>query len=134
MDTDILVDNRIANGRRLAAELVRDGLDVTAVGWIKPSEEDRWLLYIASKAVDEKGPLPAYRAVHAALQRLPGPSVSLMEVKLIGADHPITKDMLEIQRCQPSSIPTRFRGGQFGGVAVDDAYIYPSSAGTAATF
>ena len=43
MDTDTLVDHQIADGRRLAAHLVRDGLDVTAVGWIKPSEEGRSL-------------------------------------------------------------------------------------------
>ena len=124
MDTDTLVDRQIAEGRKLAAKLVEDGLDVTAVGWIKPSEEGRWLLYIASKAVDEKGPALAYRAVHAALQRLPDFCISFSDVKLIGADNPITKGILEIQRRQTGKIVTRFRGLELGGVAVDDAYVY----------
>ena len=63
--------------------------------WVKPSEEGRWLLSIASKAVDEKGPAAAYQAVHAALQGIPDTWVSLSEVKLLGANHPITKDVLE---------------------------------------
>jgi DNA-directed RNA polymerase subunit RPC12/RpoP len=124
MDTDTLVDKQIADGRRLAAQLVKDGLDVTAIAWLKASEDGRWLLYIASKAVDEKGPASVYRAVHAALQRLPDSLVSFSEVKLIGADNPITKDILEIQRGQTGKIATRFRELQLGGMAVDEAYIY----------
>jgi hypothetical protein len=134
MDTDLLVDDLIAGGRKLAAELVRDGLDVTAVGWLKPRDAGRWYLYIASKGVDEKGALSAYRAVHAALQRLPGLGISSQDIKVVGADQPLTKAMLEIEPLQAQSILSRFREGLLGDVVVDDVYIYPPSAITAAPF
>jgi hypothetical protein len=124
MDQITLVDRRIDDGQRLVQELLRDNFDVTAAFWLKKSEEDWWHLYVASKVVDERGPLEAYRAVQAKLQQLSGTTVSLTDVKVIGASNPITKDVLKIQKLCSGTAPFRFGTGYFGGTTVEEALIY----------
>jgi len=52
----------------------------------------------------------------------------MSEVKLIGSANPIAKDILEIRNRSSGSNPSRYRGPQLGGVAIDEAFIYPASA------
>src|SRR5713226_7113031 len=125
MDQISLVDRRIDDGQRLVQRLVQDNFDVTVAFWLKTSEEDWWHLYIASKVVDERGPAEAYRALLASLQQLPGTTVSLTDVKLIGVSNPITTDVLKIQHRYSGRAPIRFGGGYFGGITVEEALIYP---------
>jgi hypothetical protein len=126
MDQIALVDRRIDDGQRLVQQLLRDNFDVTVAFWLKTSEEDWWHLYVASKVVDERGPLEAYRALQASLQQLPGTTVSLTDVKVIGTSSPITRDVLKIQNRYSGPAPVRFGGGtHFGGITVEETLIYP---------
>jgi hypothetical protein len=125
MDQSSLVDRRIDDGERLIQQLLRDNFDVTVAFWLKTSEEDWWHLYIGSKMVDERGPIQAYRALQESLQKLSGTTVSLTDVKLIGAANPITTDVLKIQKRQSGKGPIRFGGTHFGGITVEEALIYP---------
>jgi hypothetical protein len=70
MDTVTLVEAQIEDGQRLLDRLVEEGLVVRAACWVKPVEEDRWSLYIATPVVDEKGAAPAYRQVYRVLRSL----------------------------------------------------------------
>jgi hypothetical protein len=125
MDQVSLVDRRIDDGQRLIEQLLRDNFDVTVACWLKMSEEDWWHLYIASKVVDERGPAEAYRALQSSLQQLSGTTISLTDVKLIGASHPIARDVLKIQKRYSGGAPIPFGGAQFGGIIVEEALIYP---------
>jgi hypothetical protein len=125
MDTAPLVEDQIAAGRRLVAQLLRDGFDVTAAWWAKTGEEGRWFLYIASKAVDERGPSVAYRTVLGAVQGMPNLRLDPFRVKLVGATSPITRDVLGVQGRFPGKVPIRYQGVQLGGVPVEEVYIYP---------
>ena|SRR5438105_2671544 len=126
MDQIALVDRRIDDGQRLVQQLLRDNFDVTVAFWLKTSEEDWWHLYVATKVVDERGPLEAYRALQASLQQLPSTTVSLTDVKVIGTSSPITRDVLKIQNRYSGTAPFRFSGvTHFGGITVEDALIYP---------
>lgn len=79
MDQAALVEDRIEDGRRLYSRLSRRGFDVKVAGWIKPLEEGRWLLYIASRQVDAVGVAQAYASVQGALERMSdAPCLSLM--------------------------------------------------------
>jgi hypothetical protein len=94
MDTEILVDNRIDDGRELVSELVRDGFDVAVAFWVKTSEEGLWFLYIGSTSVHAERLGNAYGAVYACLRRLPNPPFSLSEIKLVQAHNPIARDAI----------------------------------------
>ena len=128
MDTEPLVENQIDDGWKLIDLLAQKGLDVTAAGWLKTGEEGRWYLYLASKEVDEKGIGVAYGEVYGVLQSMEASWLSMSEVKLIGRDNPITKDMLEIYRQHPAGIPARYRRpySYFGNLVVDEFYLYSS--------
>ena len=125
MDQVSLVDRRIDDGQRLALELVRDKFDVTAAFWVKTSESGWWYLYIASRVVDKEGPASAYRRLQKTLGRLPGTTISLTDVKVIGASNPTTRDVLKLQKRYPERTPIPYHGAQLGGIGIDEAYIYP---------
>jgi hypothetical protein len=127
VDSIELVDFQIDAGRRIIAQLVNDGFDAKAVFWVKTAEEGWWFLYIATPIVEQKGLAHAYRTLQASMQKLQGIPLSLSDIKLIGADNPITKDIQAILDRYPGRMATRFGGKQLGGMTIEGAYIYPKS-------
>jgi hypothetical protein len=126
MDQATLVDTHIESGEQLIEELRRSGFNVAAAAWLRTGEEGQWFLYIASTEVDRKGLADAYKFVYLTTQRLQNLWLDPFDVKLIGADNPIAKDILDIQqRRYPAPIPTRFRGTRLGSIHIEEAYIYP---------
>ena len=98
MDTITLVDELIDDGRRLIDRLVQENIPVVMASWVKPVEEDRWSLYIATPLLDEKGATRAYREVYRVLRSLGNPWVTDSDISLVGQDDPITRDVLAIKR------------------------------------
>ena len=79
-----LVERRIRDGRTFINTLYKHGFDVTVSFWARTSEDDVWLLYVASPKVDERKLADAYREVYGVLQTIQGTTVSASDVKLIG--------------------------------------------------
>jgi hypothetical protein len=125
MDQALLVEQQIDDGQELIDLLISAGFDVSAAAWVKPSEEDRWLLYLVSKDVDERGLSAAYRAVHPVLGKLQAPWVSLGDLKLVGLTNPVATDIVEINRKYPGRSPIRTRRPQLGGTSINEAHVYP---------
>ena len=94
MDTNALVEFQIDAGQRLIVQLLRDGFRIETAFWAKTEEEGIWFLYIASPIVEEKGLAGSYRVLQSSHQRLQGIPLSLSDIKLIGKDNPITRDVL----------------------------------------
>jgi hypothetical protein len=126
MDQALLVEQHIDDGQELIDLLIKDGFDVSAAAWVKPSEEDRYLLYLVSKEVDARGLSAAYRAIHPVLGNLHDPWVSLADMRLVGPTNPIGADLMELNRKYPGRSPTRTRRPQLGGMSIDEAYVYPT--------
>jgi hypothetical protein len=131
MDQRPLVENQIDDGFKLARTLVAEGFDVAAAFWVCPSEDGEWVLYLASRMVDESGPSVAYRKVADALRTLEDPWVSMSEIKVIGERNPITQDVLGIMRKHPGPMATRSRRPLLGKMEIEEAYIYPPLQATA---
>jgi len=125
MDQGTLVENQVDDGARIVEKLRESGFDVTAAWWMKASEEGLWFLYIASKEVDGKGIKAAYRTIHTVMRDLGQLRVDRFEVKLVGPEDPITKDVLDILARYPGPLATRYGGRRLGDVSIDDLYIYP---------
>lgn len=111
------------------AELVRE-FDkyepVKAAFWLKASDEDHRYLYIASERIDDTNFDVAYGEVLRLAGKMPSIYLDPFRMKLIGADDPLAKAALDIQKRFPGRMGTRFGGKAFGGISVDEVYIYPS--------
>lgn len=125
MDTELLVDTQIEDGRLLAEKRIQDGFDVSVLLWVKPSEEGMRYLIIGSPEVGRLGLSEAYRLLYASLDKLSASSISYSDIKLIDGSNPIAQNAVELRDRLPAKIPTRFRGKRLGSPAVVEAYVYP---------
>jgi hypothetical protein len=123
MDQISLVNKRVEDGQALIFQLMRDGVDVVAAYWVNAPDDHWWYLFIASRLVDRIGP-EAYKHLQRSLERLPGTSVSLSDVKLIGGHNPYVTDVQRLLRASGGE-PVTLRNSQLGNLAVEEAYIYP---------
>jgi hypothetical protein len=125
MDTVTLVESQIDDGEMLLDRLGAEGFVVRAACWVKPVEEDRWSLYIATPAVDERGPLAAYGEVLRVLRSLGKVSLTSSDIKLVGEKHPVAQGLLDILRDFSGWTSSRARRPLLGGIPVEDLYVYP---------
>ncbi len=125
MDQSTLVGDQIDDGRRFVERFAADGNPVQAAFWVKTVEEGTWFLYVVTELIDRLGPAAAYRAVHAALQKLGEPWVFSSEIKVISPNNAIAKEMLAVMARHPGRLATRFVGKTLGPLEVEQAYVYP---------
>lgn len=125
MDTNPLVIEEIDGG----AELIRrfqESMPVEAAFWLNPSEEGRWALYIASPQMNVANYDLGFAEILRLVREMRTPHIDPFQVRLIGSDDPLAKAAMEINRKFPGPVPTRFRGKNFGGIPVEEVYIYPA--------
>lgn len=132
MDTDTLVENRIADGQKLIDRLLQAGFGVATAFWLKASDRAYWRFYIASPAVETEGKVKAYGRFHALLHQMPPPfSIGVVNISLIGATNPIAKDVLAICNSVPGLYvgPVHWLAMRLGDMSIEGAYFYPLPAG-----
>ena len=126
MDTDLLVDNKIEDGEKLIRQLIRDQFEVTVAFWVKRTEEGLWHFYIASSSVATEKLNEAYRIVYAALEKIPGCSVSPSEINIITRMDPICRDAVALRDRYPSRELTKpYYGQRIGNLDTVELHIYP---------
>jgi len=125
MDQSALVSERIAAGARFLAGLQKT-LPVQVAFWLKSSEETEGHLYVASDQVTDKNIDTAYGEVLRVLLAMPNPWLDPFQVKLIGAEDPLAQAARNVLRRYPGRGPAGVHGQIFGGMSVDEVYIYPS--------
>jgi hypothetical protein len=134
MDTESLVEKRLADGQKLFEELVQRGFEVNAAFWIKPSATGKWRFYLVTPLVDAEGPAKAYLQLRPLLRGRPQPSwIEPAQVSLIGPSHPLAKDVLAYYS-RPEGLPfypLPWRGTYLGKTSIDEAYLYPPPATSA---
>ncbi len=119
-----MVEIPIDDGRRLVERFAADGNQVLAAFWAKSAEEEHWFLYVVAEIYAREGPAVAYRAVEESLRKLGTTAVSGSEIKLIGPNNPIAKDVLAIMARRPGRLATG--STTLGSLDVEQAIIYPS--------
>ncbi len=124
MDQDSLVMEVIDAGAELAREF--NNYNVVKVAfWLKASDDEHRYLYIASDQINDSNFDLAYGEVLRLTSMMNSIYLDPFRVKVIGADDPLAKAAVEILKRFPGRLPTRFGGTMFGGVFVDEVYIYP---------
>jgi hypothetical protein len=117
-----LANDRVDDGKQFIDELEQTRFDVGAAFWVLTSEEGLWFLYIASPVVDTDGLSAAFRRVYSALARSQVRWISRSDIKLIGNNNPIAKDVVAYRN---NRLITRFHGRRLGNLTVEEAVIYP---------
>ena len=125
MDQGPLVIDQIDAGARFLGEFQKYTPVKTAF-WLKESDEGEWSLYVASDQITDDNFDVAYGEVLRIAGQRRQPLFDPFQVKLIGADDPLAKAALDINRRNPGPIGTRFHGEVFGGLPVEEVYVYPS--------
>ena len=115
---------QVDGGKALLDGLRGAGFDVTVGGWTKSSEEGDWYLYIASRDVDDRGLAEAYRRVYTEIQANPVFGIDPFEVKLVGRQNPIARDLLAIRGAGTGRLATRSRRPKLGQMSVEETYVY----------
>jgi hypothetical protein len=123
MDKSPLVTEQINAGAWLISEFNKR-IPVQAAFWLQERDSDQWYFYLASDQINDSNFDLAYGVVMEIV--LPQKSLWLdpFQVKVIGIDTPEAKAALDVMRKHPSQIPTRYHGRHFGGLSVDEVYIY----------
>lgn len=141
MDQDTMVDVSLHGGWRLIDSLVGQGFRIDAAFWARLSDEEKWILYLASPvvdpAVDNDGLREAYRLIHDVLRSAPEWGIDPFRVIVLGVEHPMAKAAADLVKSKvatgPFAVPnpkpyrgiTRFNGRSLGGHYIDGAFIYP---------
>ena len=128
MDTALLVDKQINDGRALIDNLLQSGFDVSAAFWLMPTDEGEWRYYVISPVVDAHDSGVAYARMRGPVRAMPQPySIDPMRIRVIGTTDPLAKDVLDIlhNRTAIGLSPLSWRGSWLGNMSIDGAYLYP---------
>ncbi|SRR6266545_6201942 len=130
MDQDTLVIFKLDAGRRLIDSLIERGLDIRAAFWAKPSEE-RWRLFLACPAVDEKGSRFVYGFINPALRAAPEWGIDFFDVSVIGVEDSMAQAAaahvapMLARDAKPFGGAVPYEDFRLGRRYVEGAYIYP---------
>lgn len=125
MDQGPLVMDQIDAGARFLGEFQKY-MPVLAAFWLKESDEGEWNLYVASDQITDDNFDVAYGEVLRIAGVVRDPYFDPFQVKLTGANDPLARAALDTHRRYPGRVATRFHGKVFGGLPVEEVYIYPS--------
>lgn len=137
MDQVTMVNELTESGKRLIDALGAEGFAVRIAFWAKPTDEDKWYLYLASSFVDDHGSIAAYLLVNRILRKLSDLWIDSLEIKVIGINDSLASAALKVtkprvpvspfatENPKPYSGMTRIGSTTLGGLSIDAAYFYP---------
>lgn len=137
MDQNSLVIEQVDIGAKLINALRKSGFEIDVAFWAKPSEDEKWFLYLASPVANDKGPTAAYRHVNKVLRETEGQWIDPLDVRVVGSTDSIAQAVLAILKSRIPESPfavqypapyrgmTRYSGSSLGGISIDGALIYP---------
>ncbi len=131
MDQGPLVIEQIDAGSEFIDRL-DEYVRVRAAFWMKTSDSGRWYLYVASDQINDSTKKAAYAEVSRVAREMDNPNLDQFQVMLIGSDDPLARAALNVHQRFAARVPTRVRDNPFGGVSVEEVYIYPPPHGAEA--
>lgn len=123
MDQGPLVGEQIEAGARFLAEFQKYR-PVQCAFWLKDSEYGEWYLYVASEQINDDNIDVGYEEVLTIAAQKQDSVFDPFQVKLVGDDHPLAKAALDFSLRHPGRTSIGMRGKAFGGMSVDEMYIY----------
>src|SRR5262245_52635134 len=120
MDQGPLVIQQIDAGARLVKEFEAYKA-VRAAFWLETADDREWFLHLVSDQIDSNFDL-AYGEVLRITKKIPSPWLDPFQVKVLGSDAPLARDVIAIQQKPLGQLGGRFHGRQLGGVPVEEVY------------
>lgn len=125
MDSKLLVDKYIKEGKILLQNLDKNKFPVKAALWLYDSNNDNWKYLIASPKVDEKGPIQVYKTILQYLPHQDENHISLNDIKVVSPNDSLISLFKKAIKTKPDSISNiRFTSNTIDSYFIDDAYIY----------
>jgi len=127
MDQGPLVSEQIEAGAAFLREFQKS-FPVRVAFWLKDSDSGERYLYVASEQITDDNFDVAYLDVARIATEIQDPWFDPFRVKVIGDEDPLAKAALEAQRRHAGrGGHVRLYGHVFGGLAVDEVYLYPAT-------
>jgi hypothetical protein len=124
MDQGPLVNEQIEASVQFLSEFNKRYPIQTAF-WLKETDEGWWWLYVASDQITDDNFDVAYSAAGRVADAMQDPWFDVTQVKVIGQDDSLAKAAAELRSRYPARKPVHLYNRAFGGVAIDEVYIYP---------
>lgn len=124
MAENALVAEHKEAGRKFLMEFTKS-FPVDVAFWLR-NDEGRLLLYVASHQITGENIGAAYLDVHQIARRLRDPWLDSMDIRVINSEDRLAKAALQVQSNYGPDVPGRFTGDFFGGVNVEEVYVYPT--------
>jgi hypothetical protein len=125
MDTTILVEKGIREGKGLIEALDKEGFQVEAAIWFYFTDSGEWRLLIASPFVEKDGPKKAYSFIGSVLAKLAPPyEISLKDISVVSPKHHLITLLRKAIRTGPGLSGIRFTRNVINNTLIEDAYIY----------
>jgi hypothetical protein len=121
-----LVEKDIEGGSRLLDELDRQkDMEVSSALWFYLEDSDEYRLLLASRLVDEKGPLAAYTVVQDALSKVPeGVRPSFTDISVVSPSDDRLRAIASAVKTGSGIQRIRFSRNVVDGIYIEDALIY----------
>jgi hypothetical protein len=124
MDKSPLVTEQIDAAEALIREFDKT-IPVRAAFWLRERDSDEWYLYLASDQINDLNFDHAYGEVLRIVRPDQNLWIDPFQVKVVGIDAPVARAALDVMSKYPGRLPTRYHGRHFGGLSVDEVYLYP---------
>jgi hypothetical protein len=97
--------------------------------WVKPSDSERWFLYIAAAGIDDSNVDEGYKEVLRLIQKLQTPYFDAFQVKLVKSEDPLVRAVMDVHKryARVKVSPINYKGRYLGGMSIEGAYLYPLS-------
>lgn len=124
MDQNTLVTEKQEAARKFLAEFTK-AYPVEVAFWLR-NGEGRRLLYVASQLITDENFDLAYGEVHRIDRQLRDSWFDARDVRVINSEHRLAQAALQLQSQYGPDVPGRLFDSYFGGMSVEEVYIYPT--------
>jgi len=123
VDTITLVEHQIEDGQQLLDKLAQDGFEVVDAAWVKPVDEERWSLLLATPVLEIEGAALAYRKVYASLRSIGNVGITDSEIKLIGEKQQVALALKTLRHLE-ARMSTFSHPLLLGSIPVEQLHVY----------
>ena len=95
---------------------------------MKPVDDRPWRLYLWSDQFTDENFDLAYAEVLRLAPLIDDPNFDPFEVTILRGKNSLADAAVELYERHPAPVPTRFHGRTFGGIGVEEVYVYPPPA------
>jgi hypothetical protein len=124
MDTKLLVEKNIKEGKKLLENLDAHEYHVNAALWFFDQNSDTWKYIVSTPKVDKEGTLKVYKEIQNLLQESKQ-DIALKDISVVSPTNSLVRVLQSAISTAPKGISgIRFSRNTINNFFIEDAYIY----------